>query len=231
MPMDYYIWVARSDTRTVVIDTGFNAETGKQRGRDFLRCPTAGLALLGIEASMVADVILTHLHYDHAGNYDRFPNAMFHVQDRELAYATGRYMRHRILRETYDVESVVGLVRQLYAGRVACCEDGEQIAPGITVHHLGGHTAGLQVARIETPHGPVVLASDAFHFYANFEQARPFPIVFHVGDMLDGYERLRHLVPDANRIIPGHDPQVMQRYRAPTPACKDVVVQIDRDPQ
>lgn len=230
MPMDYFVWVARSDNRTVVIDTGFNPEEGRRRGREYLRCPTEGLALLGIDAAAVKDVILTHLHYDHAGNYDRFPNATFYVQERELAYATGRYMRYEALREAYELESVVSLVRQLYAERVVCCDDSESIAPGITVHHIGGHTAGLQVVRVATAHGPLVLASDASHYYANFEQARPFPIVFHVGQMLEGYDTLRRLATGAGSIVPGHDPQVMQRYVAPNPDCEGAVVRLDVAP-
>ena len=75
MPMDYFVWVARSASRTFIIDTGFNAETSKKRKRTFLRCPVETLGMLGIDANAVEDVILTHLHYDHVGNFDRFPVA------------------------------------------------------------------------------------------------------------------------------------------------------------
>lgn len=227
MPMDYFVWVARSSHRSVVIDTGFSPEEGMRRGRDLLRSPIDGLALLGIDARTVVDVILTHLHYDHAGNCGLFPNARFHVQEQELSYATGRYMCHAALREAYDVESVVSIVRLLYSGRIVYCRDNEFVVPGITVHHIGGHTAGLQVVRIETQHGPVLLASDAFHYYANFEQERPFPIVLHVGDMLEGYHRLRQLVSDPMRIVPGHDPQVMERFASPEAQCEGAVVRLD----
>ena len=65
-----------------------------------------------------------------------------------------------------------------------------QIAPGITVHHIGGHSSGLQAVRVRTERGYVVLASDASHFYANFEQNRPFPVVASVIEMLEGYRTL-----------------------------------------
>ena len=91
MPMDYFVWVARGGGKTFVIDTGFNAEVSQKRQRTFLRDPVEGLAALGIDANAVEDVILTHLHYDHVGNFDRFPKARFHLQERELTYATGRY--------------------------------------------------------------------------------------------------------------------------------------------
>ena len=75
MPMDYYSWIAVGSTGAYVIDTGFTAEMARERKRSFLRCPVESLALLGLEAAAVRDVILTHLHYDHVGNFHKFPNA------------------------------------------------------------------------------------------------------------------------------------------------------------
>ncbi|MFC7695763.1 MBL fold metallo-hydrolase [Bradyrhizobium sp. GCM10028915] len=79
MPMDYFVWPARGGGRIFVIDTGFNAEVAKQRRRNYLRCPVETLAAFDIDAAHVKDVILTHLHYDHAGNFDRFAHARFHA--------------------------------------------------------------------------------------------------------------------------------------------------------
>lgn len=93
--MDYFVWAAVCQERTVVIDTGFTEQVCCRRGgRTYLRCPIEGLSLLGIAADQVSDVVLTHLHYDHAGNFERFPNARFHLQEAELHYATGKYMRY-----------------------------------------------------------------------------------------------------------------------------------------
>jgi glyoxylase-like metal-dependent hydrolase (beta-lactamase superfamily II) len=82
MPMDYFVWAARSAERTFVIDTGFTEETALARKRTFLRCPAEGLSLVGIDAREATDVIVTHMHYDHAGNCHKFPRATFHLQDR-----------------------------------------------------------------------------------------------------------------------------------------------------
>ncbi|MBV9458499.1 MAG: MBL fold metallo-hydrolase, partial [Bradyrhizobium sp.] len=84
MPMDYFVWVARGGGKTFVIDTGFNAEVSARRQRTFLRCPVEALRLLDTDPNAIEDVILTHLHYDHVGNFDRFPKARFHLQEREL---------------------------------------------------------------------------------------------------------------------------------------------------
>jgi glyoxylase-like metal-dependent hydrolase (beta-lactamase superfamily II) len=99
--------------------------------------------------------------------------------------------------------------------------------PGVSLHLIGGHTMGLQVARVETRRGALVLASDASHFYANMEQVRPFPIVWSVADMVDGYRRLRALAESPAHVIPGHDPLVLQRYPAPAKALEGVVARLD----
>jgi glyoxylase-like metal-dependent hydrolase (beta-lactamase superfamily II) len=106
--------------------------------------------------------------------------------------------------------------------------DGDvELFPGISLHLIGGHTMGLQVVRVATRRGWVVLASDASHFYANMEQIRPFPIVWSVADMVDGYAKLRSLADSPAHIIPGHDPLVMQRYPAPSKALEGIAVRLD----
>ena len=153
MPMDYFMWLARGGGRTFVIDTGFNAEVSKKRKRTFLRCPVETLGAFDIDAAAVEDVILTHLHYDHVGNFDRFPNARFHLQERELAYATGRFMRYPRLSHSFEVEDVCGIVRLNYARRVLFYDGDAELAPGLTIHAAGGHSAGLQFVRVRTRRG------------------------------------------------------------------------------
>ncbi len=230
MPMDYVVWLARCAERTLVIDTGFNAEAAARRSREFVRCPTAGLAMLDVDAAEVPDVILTHLHYDHAGNFDRFPAATFHVQDRELQFVTGRHMRAGFLRHSFDVENVAGMVRAVHDGRVAFCDGDAELAPGISVHLVGGHTMGLQFVRVHTRRGWVVVASDASHYYANMLERRPYPTVFSVGDMIQGWERLFAAAGSPDHVVPGHDPEVLRRYPAPRPDLAGIAVRLDVAP-
>jgi glyoxylase-like metal-dependent hydrolase (beta-lactamase superfamily II) len=227
MPLDFFVWLIRGEGREIVVDTGFSAATATRRQRDHLRCPTAGLALLNVDSGKVKDVVITHLHYDHVGNFDLFPAATFHLQDKEMAYATGRHMAQPVFRGAFDVEDVVGMVRNTYAGRVRFHDGDAGIAPGISLHFIGGHTMGLQVVRVATRRGNVVLASDASHFYANMEQARPFPIVFNVADMVEGYARLRELADSPAHIIPGHDPLVLERYPAPSSSLQGIAARLD----
>jgi glyoxylase-like metal-dependent hydrolase (beta-lactamase superfamily II) len=227
MPLDYFVWLVRGNGRELVVDTGFSAAVAAKRGREHLRCPTAGLGLLGVNASDVKDVVVTHLHYDHVGNFDLFPAATLHLQDLEMRYATGRYMCHECFRGAFDVEDVAGMVRRVYEGRVRFHDGDTELFPGVSLHLIGGHTMGLQVVRVATRRGAVVLASDASHLYANLEQVRPFPIVWSVADMVEGYRRLRELAESPAHIIPGHDPLVVERYPAPAEELQGIVVRLD----
>lgn len=228
--MDYFVWLVRNAERTYVVDTGFNAAAALKRKREFLRSPAEGLRLLGVDAATVENVIITHLHYDHVGNFDLFPNARFHLQDRELAFATGRYMAHEFFSYAYELEEVLAMVRNAYAGRIDFHDGDEEVAPGLSLHHIGGHTKGLQVVRVWTKLGWLVLASDGSHYYANMIEARPFPVVASVTEMADGWTRVHRLASSPRYVIPGHDPLVMQRYRAPAPALEGIAVRLDAEP-
>ncbi len=214
MPMDYFVWLLRGpDGREIVVDTGFDAATAERRGRTILRPVADCLRAMGTDPAAVRDVIITHLHYDHAGNLGLFPNATLHVQDREMAFATGRHMCGACLRAPFEVEDVVRLVRAVYADRV-CFHDGPgEVAPGVTLHGIGGHSDGLQMVRVMTARGPLVIAGDASHYFANMERGNPFPILFDLGAMVQGWRRARVLAGgDDSLVIPGHDPLVRDRF-------------------
>ncbi len=230
MPIDYFVWVITNAERTIVVDTGFDKAEGERRGRVALRTPREGLAMLGINADTVQDVIITHMHYDHAGTLDDFPAARFHVNDLELQFSTSRHMCHDFMRHAYAVEDVVGMVRRLFEGRVAFCQGEQALAPGITLHHVGGHTMGMQSVRVKTRRGWVVLASDACHFYENMSSGLPFPAVYDVGAMLEGFNTLRRLAPSPAHIVPGHDPLVLKQYPAPKPDLEGIAVRLDVAP-
>jgi len=231
MPMDYFVWVVRNSARTFVIDTGFTREVGEARKRTFLRSPAEGLAMLGVDAKEVKDVIITHMHYDHVGTFHDFPKAQFHLQDEEMAFATGRQMRHTRFRHSIEVENVVGMVRLVFGDRVTFYRGDAELAPGVSLHHIGGHTPGLQCVRVMTKRGWVVLASDATHYYEHIEGDRCFVTVYNVGDTLEGYSILRRLAASPRHIIPGHDPLVMQRYPAVSKALDGIAVSLDVDPK
>ena len=216
MPLDYFVWaIHREGHPPLIVDTGFGEAAALARGREITRPIGEGLIAAGIDHLGIEDVILTHLHYDHAGGMSHFPNARFHVQDAELAFATSRHVCESETRAPFDGEPVAQLVRKLYAGRVVFHDGDEEFAPGITLHLTPGHTAGLQVVACETARGPVVLASDATHLYANIARKLAFPIFIDQADYARAQERVMELaLGSLDRLIPGHDPLVLACFPA-----------------
>jgi glyoxylase-like metal-dependent hydrolase (beta-lactamase superfamily II) len=194
MTMDYFIWSISGGGKTYVVDLGFDRRYVRG-SKNLLRTPAEGLDLLGVNPAEIEEVIVTHMHYDHAGSMPDFPNAKFHIQDDDRIIFT----------------------------------DGEsEIAPGLTVHRVGGHTHGMQIVRVWTRGGWLVLASDAIHMYANMENQNPYPAAFNVGDMLQGARTVVKLADGKpEMVIPGHDPLKMQRYSAPTSKLDEIVIRLD----
>ncbi len=227
MPLDYYVWMVRRDGAVYVLDTGFDEAMARKRGREFLHSPGDGLRAIGVEPSEVKDVILSHMHYDHCGNHALFPNARYHVQDREMMFSTGRHMCHAHMRFPFDEEDVVAMVRKLFAGRVVFHDGDQELAPGLSLHYVGGHSMGLQMLRVHTRRGWVVLAADAVHLYALIERGIPYPILYNAAEVVEGYRRAYQLASSPEHLIPGHDPLVLERYPAPSPELQGWVARLD----
>jgi hypothetical protein len=150
MPLNYYVWVVSNDRRSIVVDTGFNEAMAQKRNRQIVKPVAQGLKALGIEPDKVKDVIITHMHYDHAGNIPLFANARYHLQDKEMDFATGRCMCHGLMRHGYEADDVVHLVRCVFDQRVQFHDGASEISPGVELHHIGGHTKGMQSVRVRT---------------------------------------------------------------------------------
>jgi glyoxylase-like metal-dependent hydrolase (beta-lactamase superfamily II) len=230
MPLAYYVWLIRGGGRTFLLDTGFDAATGAARGRRLVRSVEQGLRAVGVSPVEVRDVIISHMHYDHAGNHDLFPNARYHLQDAEMAYCTGRAMCHGALRGAYGAADIQAMVGRLFADRVVFHDGQVELAPGLTLHRVGGHTRGLQVVRVHTARGWVVLASDALHFYANWLERRPFPIVDDISAYLEAFRTIEALADSPDHVIPGHDPLVLERYPLADPGV-EAIVRLDLPPR
>ncbi|MBN1240738.1 MAG: N-acyl homoserine lactonase family protein [Gammaproteobacteria bacterium] len=230
MPLNYYVWAVVGGGRTIVVDTGFDAAMAGKRGRTIVHPVEEGLEALGIRHADVPDVIITHMHYDHSGNAALFPNARFHMQDAEMEYVTGRSMCHHQISHAFEADDVARMVHRVFAGRVLFHDGTDEIAPGVTVHRLGGHTKGLQCVRVATDRGHVVLASDATHFYAHIETGRAFPVLYNLGELLEGYKTLRRLASSESHVIPGHDPLVIDRYPAASSRTEGWIARVDAEP-
>lgn len=213
MRMDYFFWVARDAQRTVLIDTGFNAEVGRRRGRDVVCEPRDCLDRLGIDPASVTSVVLTHFHYDHIGNVDLFPQARLVASVREFAFWTGAFGREPVPAAPVERAEVELLERARQEGRLVLVPDEAVDLPGIELLDLGGHTPGQLGVSVRTPGGRVVLGSDAAHTYEEYERAMPFHVFSDLEGMYQGFEVLRRLATASGTVVvPGHDPDVMRRF-------------------
>lgn len=212
-PIDYFTWVAIHGGRVVVVDAGFTPEEAAARGdRPYHATPIALLARLGVGAEVVDELVLTHLHYDHTGHVDAYPNARVLVQRAERDFWRSRLADRGDYAHLHRPGDLDALDRLASAGRVELLDGDHQVDDRVSLHHVGGHTPGMQVVRIVTTDGVVVLASDASHFYANFEEDRPYGVVHELPAMFAAFDRLRELAGDDGVIVPGHDPRVLDRH-------------------
>jgi glyoxylase-like metal-dependent hydrolase (beta-lactamase superfamily II) len=213
--MAYYFWILRAGGETILVDTGFDPLVGARRGRTCLCPPLDALRLVGVEPESVSAVIVTHLHYDHIGNLDAFPHAELVVPRREFEFWTGPAAARFQFASHVEAPEVALLADARRAGRVRLTDGVEEIFEGITARSVGGHSPGQQVTVVSALAGDVVLASDAVHFYEEFELDRPFGVIADLEQMYAAYDLLRELVAAEGAVlVPGHDPAVLSRFPA-----------------
>jgi glyoxylase-like metal-dependent hydrolase (beta-lactamase superfamily II) len=209
--MDYFFWVLRSSGGTIVVDTGFHPDVGERRGRTCLCPPVELLRRIGVEPGSVETVVLTHLHYDHTGNLDAFPAAELVVQRSELEFWTSAEAKQPRFAAVVEQEEI----ERIAAARLRLLEGDGEIGPGIEAICVGGHSPGQTVLLVEGTAGPVVLASDAIHYYEELELERPFEIYYDLEAMIEGYRTVRRLAEQPGAaLVAGHDPEVMDRFPA-----------------
>jgi glyoxylase-like metal-dependent hydrolase (beta-lactamase superfamily II) len=223
----YFAWLALSADRTILIDSGIHPDAAVPvTGWEFREGVADILQVAGVDAGQVDTLLLTHLHYDHAGGTRTVPNARVVLQREELAYWTGPDAR-RISREAWltKPDDIRHLRARAASGSIDLVSGDVTVAPGISVHHVGGHTAGMQVVRVLAETQPVVVASDASHFFENLQTDRPGTILHDMPGVFRGFDRVRRLAA-GGPIVPGHDPLVIERFEPVAGVPADRVVRI-----
>jgi len=215
--LHYFVWLILGGPRPVLVDTGFLDDDAQARGiRNYVR-PSVVVERAGVKPADVPLALITHLHYDHWAGHSLFPNAEFWIQQDEVAFWTGRFGRHPAFSGSANVGALASLVTLNYAKRVRIVHGDHEVLPGIRVHRVGGHTAGLQIVSVETARGTVVLTSDASHFYRNVETGQPVQIITSLPEMLAAFDTIHALAGAGKLIVAGHDPQVAERFTQPEP--------------
>jgi glyoxylase-like metal-dependent hydrolase (beta-lactamase superfamily II) len=215
--LHYFVWLILGGPHPVLVDTGFGEEDATARGLRGYVSPAEMVARVGVRAEEIPTTLVTHLHWDHWAGYRHFPEAEFWIQRDEVAFWTGVVARYDAYRMSANAGALAELVRLNYAKRVRIVEGTREVLPGITVHRLGGHTAGLQIVSVATAKGTVVLTSDASHFYRNVERGQPVQIITNLPEMLQGFETIRALAGSPRLVVAGHDPEVATRFERVEP--------------
>jgi glyoxylase-like metal-dependent hydrolase (beta-lactamase superfamily II) len=176
----------------------------------------------GVRAADIPVALITHLHYDHWAGHTLFPAAQFWVQREEVAFWAGPYARYAGFRDAANVPSIANLVTLNYGERIRVVEGEHEVLPGIRVHRVGGHTAGLQIVTVDTARGRVVLTSDAAHFYKNVEGRQPVQIITNLPEMYAAFETIDALAGPGRLVVAGHDPQVADRFKRLEPGIVQI---------
>jgi glyoxylase-like metal-dependent hydrolase (beta-lactamase superfamily II) len=215
--LHYFVWLILGGPHPVLVDTGFLDDDAGKRGIRNHVSPAAVVERVGVRAVDIPVALITHLHYDHWAGHSVFPNAEYWIQRDEVAFWTGPFAKYEAFNQSQNVRALEHLVTLNYASRVRILDGDREVLPGIRVHRVGGHTAGLQIVTVETEPGRVVLTSDASHFYRNVERRQPVQIITSLPEMLAAFETIHELAGPERLIVAGHDPQVAERFKQVEP--------------
>ncbi|WP_293697387.1 N-acyl homoserine lactonase family protein [uncultured Agrococcus sp.] len=213
--MDYFFWVIHTADGPILVDTGFSTEGGERRARTFLTHPKDAFESLGLTAESRPEVLVTHAHYDHIGNLDAFPKSRVTIAAAELEFWTSGMEHRRQFHHSVEDAELAELRSVRDEGRIRTFENEIEIADGVRMLRVGGHTPGQSIVLVDTAEGTVALASDAVHYYEEYEQDFPFAFVADLPAMYAAFDLLHDLEATGRvqHVVSGHDPSTLDRFR------------------
>lgn len=219
------VWLIKGNGRNVLVDSGFYRDQFFKQWKisNFVK-PSDAVAQAGVKPEDVTDVIITHMHWDHADGMDLFPRAKIWIQKDEYTYYTGEAWQNPRTHGGIDPDDVLAVVKLNMQGRVGLVNgDAQEIIPGITCYTGGKHTWQSQYVGVHAKDGTVVLASDNMYLYENLDQHVPIAATLDADSNLRAQDRMKQIAASPKFIIPGHDPTVFDRF----PRISERVVRID----
>jgi glyoxylase-like metal-dependent hydrolase (beta-lactamase superfamily II) len=212
------IWLLKgSNGKNILVDTGcYHENVVKGKGIQNLIKASDAVAKLGLAATDITDVIITHMHWDHADGMDLFPNAKIWIQKDEYGYYTGAAWRSGGKHGGIEPDDVLTLVRLNMAGQVNLVDgDNVEIIDGITAYTGGRHTYASQYVGVRGPGSTIVIASDNMYLYENLEKHAPIAQTFDFDSNLKAQDRMTRIASRPDLIVPGHDPAVFVKFPKP----------------
>lgn len=217
-------WLVRGNGHVVLVDSGFyRPQFFKSWTVKDFAMPAETLGRIGVKPEDITDVVITHMHWDHADGMDLFPNARIWLQKDEYTYYTGPAWQSKTTHGGIDQDDVLALVKLNMAGRVSYVDgDDREILPGIRCYTGGKHTYASQFVTVPTASGTVVLASDNMYLYENLATHKPIAQTLDAASNLRAQDRMRTLASDPRLIVPGHDPAEFERFPTVVPGVVEI---------
>jgi glyoxylase-like metal-dependent hydrolase (beta-lactamase superfamily II) len=219
MDIAMMVWLVKGNGHNILVDAGFYREQFMRQWKpvDYVK-PSDAIARVGLKPEDITDVVVSHMHWDHADGVDLFPKARIWIQKDELEYYAGTAWQSRQTHGGIDPEDVLALVKLNMQGHVSLVDgDAREILPGVTCYIGGKHTYASQFVTVSSAVGTIVLASDNMYLYENLEKHVPIAATLDAASNLRAQDRMKQLAADPRLIVPGHDPAVMTRFPNPQP--------------
>src|SRR5579883_596818 len=208
-----YIFLIKGGGKNILFDCGFyRPQFLRQWKPADYEIPSAAVERMGLKAADISDVIISHIHWDHADGFDLFPNAKIWIQREEIEYYAGEAWQGK-RRTAADPDDILGLVKLNTQGKVNLVHgDDQEILPGIRAYTGGKHTWQSQFIAVNTAAGKVVLASDNIYMYENMEKHVPIAATLDAESNVRAQDRAKQIASNPKFVIPGHDPAVMKNF-------------------
>jgi glyoxylase-like metal-dependent hydrolase (beta-lactamase superfamily II) len=210
---NYYIWCIRGNGELVIVDTGLPPQLAKEKNLAGYVNPVEVLSRIDVKADEIRHVILTHIHWDHAGGVSLFPKATFYIQDEEYHFWLKDEVAERPPLKLFTEENSKAYLRSLEGtDRLVLLKGDREVLPGIECLRAPGHSIALQAVSVKTAKGSAIIGSDCAHVFQNYREDWPSAFFIDLVALMRTYEKLRARASSLDLIFPGHDPVMSERY-------------------
>lgn len=209
---NFYFWLIKNHDRMIIFDTGVNEKLAKEKNLPNYIKPNDLLSKINIDAKKISDIVISHMHWDHLGGLEFFPNAKFYISKNEFEFWTKNKIvktdPFKLLSDTKSINYTKKLYKQK---KIILINQEKEIFPGIKTIFAPGHSPALMALAIETKKGKAILASDSCYSFDNIKLNWPSDVIFNIKDSVETINKLKSL-SDEKLIFPGHDIKLATKY-------------------